>query len=131
MPEENGKLVVSDDVIKLCNSTVPDTARLTPVHVKYNEGLPPTLIGRRAPRQTLSVLAQGDSMPKQGNDFSQLDADFVRVLEDLIDALIANGTLRMTDLPIQAQQKLTQRKQQRARLSEHLDLLDDEDGQVI
>jgi hypothetical protein len=37
----------------------------------------------------------------------------------------------MTDLPIQAQQKLTQRKQQRARLSEHLDLLDDEDGQVI
>ena len=70
-------------------------------------------------------------MPKQGKDFSQLDADFVRVLEDLIDALIANGTLRMTDLPIQAQQKLTQRKQQGARLSEHLDLLDDEDGQVI
>ncbi len=66
-----------------------------------------------------------------GNDFSKLDADFVRVLEDLIDALIANGTLRLTDLPIQAQQKLTRRKQQRARLSEHLDLLGDEDGQVI
>ncbi|MBB1596296.1 MULTISPECIES: hypothetical protein [Achromobacter] len=70
-------------------------------------------------------------MTPQGNEFSQLDADFVRVLEDLIDALIANGTLRMTDLPVQAQQKLSQRKQQRARLSEHLDLLDDEDGQVI
>ncbi|AVJ27294.1 MULTISPECIES: hypothetical protein [Achromobacter] len=70
-------------------------------------------------------------MANKGSDFSQLDADFVRVLEDLIDALIANGTLRMTDLPVQAQQKLTQRKQQRARLSEHLDLLDDEDGQVI
>ncbi|KAG1388607.1 hypothetical protein G6F58_013467 [Rhizopus delemar] len=70
-------------------------------------------------------------MTPQGKEFSQLDADFVRVLEDLIDALIANGTLRMTDLPIQAQQKLSQRMQQRARLSEHLDLLDDEDGQVI
>lgn len=70
-------------------------------------------------------------MTPQGKEFSQLDADFVRVLEDLIDALIANGTLRMTDLPIQAQQKLSQRKQQRARLSEHLDLLDDDDGQVI
>lgn len=70
-------------------------------------------------------------MTPQGKEFSQLDADFVRVLEDLIDALIANGTLRMTDLPVQAQQKLSQRKQQRARLSEHLDLLDDEDGQVI
>ncbi|WP_370642999.1 hypothetical protein [Bordetella sp. LUAb4] len=65
------------------------------------------------------------------DDFSRLDADFVRVLEDLIDALIANGTLRLTDLPVQAQQKLTRRKQQRARLSEHLDLLGDEDGQVI
>ncbi len=70
-------------------------------------------------------------MATEDNDFSRLDADFVRVLEDLIDALIANGTLRMTDLPIQAQPKLTQRKQQRARLSEHLDLLDDDDGQVI
>jgi hypothetical protein len=70
-------------------------------------------------------------MANKGSDFSQLDADFVRVLEDLIDALIANGTLRMTDLPIQAQQKLTQRKHQRERLSEHLDLWDDEVGQVI
>ncbi|OWT79859.1 MULTISPECIES: hypothetical protein [unclassified Achromobacter] len=67
----------------------------------------------------------------EGDDFSRLDADFVRVLEDLIDTLIANGTLRLTDLPVQAQQKLTRRKQQRARLSEHLDLLGDEDGQVI
>lgn len=44
MPEENGKLAISDDVIKLCNSLVPDSARLQPVKVKYNEGtLPPTL----------------------------------------------------------------------------------------
>ncbi|WYX37504.1 TolC family outer membrane protein [Achromobacter xylosoxidans] len=50
MPEENGKLVVSDDVIRLCNSTVPDSARLTPVRVQYNEGtLPPTLVPLNAP----------------------------------------------------------------------------------
>jgi hypothetical protein len=73
------------------------------------------------------MATQGD----KDDDFSRLDADFVRVLEDLIDALIANGTLRLTDLPLHAQRKLTERKQQRARLSEHLDLLDDEDGQVI
>jgi len=70
-------------------------------------------------------------MATRENGFSQLDAEFVRVLEDLIDALIRNGTLRMTDLPPQAQQKLNERKQQRARLSEDLDLLDDGDGQVI
>ena len=70
-------------------------------------------------------------MATRENGFSQLDAEFVRVLEDLIDALIRNGTLRMTDLPPQAQQKLNERKQQRARLSEDLDLLDDGDGEVI
>jgi len=70
-------------------------------------------------------------MTQKDNGFSQLDAEFVRVLEDLIDALISNGTLRLTDLPVQAQRKLTERKQQRARLSEELDLLPDDDGQVI
>jgi hypothetical protein len=72
---------------------------------------------------------EGDE--KQDDDFYRLDLGFVRVLEDLIDALIANGTLRLTDLPPQAQRKLTERKQHRAKLSEHLDLLGDEDGQVI
>ena len=70
-------------------------------------------------------------MTQKDNGFSQLDAEFVRVLEDLIDALISHGTLRLTDLPVQAQRKLTERKQQRARLSEELDLLPDDDGQVI
>ncbi|AOB30976.1 hypothetical protein AKI39_10150 [Bordetella sp. H567] len=75
------------------------------------------------------MATQGDK--ERDGEFSKLDLDFVRVLEDLIDALIANGTLRLTDLPPQAQRKLNERKQHRARLSEHLDLLDDEDGQVI
>jgi len=66
-----------------------------------------------------------DGDGRQG--FSRLDADFVRVLEDLIDALIANGTLRMTDLPVEAQRKLAERKQWRARYSERLDLLDNDD----
>ena len=51
MPEENGKLEVSDEVIKLCNSTVPDSARLAPVRVQYNEGnLPPTFIPVNSPK---------------------------------------------------------------------------------
>ena len=57
--------------------------------------------------------------------FSKLDVDFIRVLEDLIDALIANGTLRMTDLPVEAQRKLADRKQNRSRLFD-LNLLDDD-----
>jgi hypothetical protein len=61
---------------------------------------------------------------------SELDTDFIRVLEDLIDALIANGVLRLTDLPPQALEKINQRKRARAQLRESLDLLDDDD-QII
>jgi hypothetical protein len=59
-------------------------------------------------------------------DLSQLDAGFIRVLEDLIDALIANGTLRLTDLPPRALEKLSQRKQARQHLHDALDLIPDE-----
>ncbi|MER1968677.1 hypothetical protein [Castellaniella sp. GW247-6E4] len=57
---------------------------------------------------------------------SALDVDFIRVLEDLIDALLANGTLRLTDLPPEAIRKLSQRKRARQRLRDALDLLDDD-----
>jgi hypothetical protein len=61
-------------------------------------------------------------------NLSALDADFIRVLEDLIDALIANGSLRLTDLPAQALEKLSQRKQARQRLQDALDLIPDDDA---
>lgn len=70
-----------------------------------------------------------DESRKTAQELSQLDADFIRVLEDLIDALVANGTLRLTDLPAEALQKLNQRKSARARLRDALDLIeDDEEG---
>ena len=50
-------------------------------------------------------------------DFDQLDAGFVRVLEDLIDTLIVKNILNITDLPEQAQAKLFARKSFRERVS--------------
>jgi len=47
--------------------------------------------------------------------FGRLDADFVRVLEDVIDVLLGNGGLRITDLPPAAQAKLVIRKDWRDR----------------
>lgn len=61
-------------------------------------------------------------------ELSELDISFIRVLEDLIEALIANGTLRLTDLPPQALDKLAERKHARQRLHNALDLLHDDDG---
>jgi hypothetical protein len=46
----------------------------------------------------------------EGASFESLDAGLVRVLEDLVDALLARNILRITDLPIEAQQKLFERK---------------------
>ena len=50
-------------------------------------------------------------------DFDQLDAGFVRVLEDVIDTLIGKNILNITDLPEQAQAKLFARKSFRERVS--------------
>jgi hypothetical protein len=50
-------------------------------------------------------------------DFSRLDADFVRVIEDVIDTLIVKNILNITDLPEQAQAKLFARKSFRERVS--------------
>ena len=50
-------------------------------------------------------------------DFERLDADFVRVIEDVIDTLIVKHVLNITDLPEQAQAKLFARKSFRERVS--------------
>jgi hypothetical protein len=47
--------------------------------------------------------------------FQQLDADFVRVIEDLIDTLIVRSVIAITDLPERAQAKLFARKAFRER----------------
>ena len=45
--------------------------------------------------------------------FGQLDADFIRVLEDLIDVLIQRKVINVTDLPTDARRKLYSRKGRR------------------
>jgi hypothetical protein len=52
-----------------------------------------------------------------GDEFERLDADFVRVIEDLIDTLIMKNVINITDLPDQAQAKLFARKSFRERVS--------------
>jgi len=59
------------------------------------------------------------------NDFVSLDTSFVRVLEDLIETLIDRGVIRLTDLPVSAQKKLSERRGLRRRLNEDLNLLDE------
>ena len=59
----------------------------------------------------------GDGQDDAGADagFDRLDADFIRVLEDVIDALTSRNLLNITDLPDIAQTKLFARKSFRER----------------
>ncbi|WP_421682631.1 tryptophan synthase subunit beta [Stutzerimonas urumqiensis] len=61
----------------------------------------------------------------------QSDLDMVRVLEDLIDALIDKGVLRITDLPEAAQAKLAGRTRARDALGTTRLLVDDDDTGLI
>ncbi|MFM2275959.1 MAG: hypothetical protein RL211_1831 [Pseudomonadota bacterium] len=66
-------------------------------------------------------------VPGDAPAFTEMDADFVRVIEDLIDTLIKNNVIRLTDLPVVAQTKLMRRKGMRNKLGGALDLLGGED----
>ncbi len=64
----------------------------------------------------------GDGMALQPSEpaaaepgFERLDADFIRVLEDVIDALTSRNLINITDLPDIAQTKLFARKSFRER----------------
>ena len=57
--------------------------------------------------------------PGDGKSFAAMDADLVRVLEDLIDVLLRRNVFRITDLPLEAQVKLFERKHFRENLQAH------------
>lgn len=61
---------------------------------------------------------------------SQSDLGFIRVLEDLIDLLLARSVIMFTDLPPAAQEKLLARRKARAGM-QNLGLLDDERDQGL
>lgn len=70
--------------------------------------------------------------PDANERFARLDADFVRVLEDVIDTLINRNLINITDLPAEAQAKLFSRKSFRERRSATaLKLFGDELGPLV
>jgi hypothetical protein len=55
----------------------------------------------------------------EGGGFVRMDAGFVRVIEDVIDALIVKNVINITDLPTEAQIKLMDRRSFRERVSQN------------
>ena len=77
-----------------------------------------------------AFLGAGPAVHDEG--FASLDADFIRVIEDVIDTLISKNVINITDLPVEAQTKLFGRKGYRERATKDaLKLFGDDDGRPI
>jgi len=59
------------------------------------------------------------------------DIEFVRVIEDLVELLVAQHQIRFTDLPEVAQRKMLERQQLRHSFNQTLQLLPDDEDDVI
>lgn len=64
-------------------------------------------------------------------DLLRADLEFIRVIEDLIAALISRNVILLTDLPQQAQEKLLQRGSLRRQFRDHSGLMPSEDEDVL
>ena len=73
----------------------------------------------------------GAAAPSHDQNFATLDADFIRVIEDVIDALISKNVINITDLPVEAQTKLFGRKGYRQRAAKDaLKLFGDDEAPI-
>ncbi|HEY9066908.1 MAG TPA: hypothetical protein VIO33_18135 [Burkholderiaceae bacterium] len=58
------------------------------------------------------------TLVEQTERFGALDAEVIRVLEDVVDVILAKGLVEISELPPDAQLKLIMRRQQRTREEE-------------
>jgi hypothetical protein len=73
----------------------------------------------------------GAAAPSHDENFATLDADFIRVIEDVIDTLISKNVINITDLPLNAQTKLFGRKGYRERAAKDaLKLFGDDEAPI-
>ncbi len=66
--------------------------------------------------ELLEFAASAPELLAAKEQLSASDVALVRVLEDLIDLLVANNLIRFSDLPLAAQQKLARRESIRSKL---------------
>jgi hypothetical protein len=78
------------------------------------------------PKGDEAIAAFLDRLGSEVSPLETSDHDLIRVLEDLVDLLIAKGLILFTDLPVDAQQKIMHRQQMRHELGSRLDLIEED-----
>jgi hypothetical protein len=89
--------------------------RIASIHRHAVAGAQHLPAGHPELQQVLGARGAEAISPPAEPSFASLDADLIRVLEDLVDVLVARNILRITDLPAEAQHKLFARKHFRDR----------------
>ena len=64
------------------------------------------------------------------DELTRSDMESIRIIDDLVEVLVNNSTIRLSDLPSAARAKLLSRKQARDTLSDFPDLLEDDEPLV-
>ena len=80
--------------------------------------------------QDFLLQLRGDELPEALGSLIGSDQGLIRVLEDLVDTLIAKDLIHFTDLPEAAQQKLLQRRSLRSSVNALKLLRDDDQGLI-
>jgi hypothetical protein len=87
-----------------------EQGRITTINLEPGEGM------EDVPPNSPELLEFMHRMGLEQSTLLQSDLRLVRVLEDLIDLLIARDVIRFTDLPLPAQEKLMERRSMRQSL---------------
>ena len=73
----------------------------------------------------------GSERMAQLSAFTRADLEFIRVLEDLIGALLEKSVISLNDLPAEARQKVLNRSALRATLLSHMPVLELDENETI
>jgi len=79
----------------------------------------------------LDFLFRDTGTERASTRFLASDLAFIRVVEDLVAALIAKRVIAFTDLPAAAQDKLLDRRSLRSYLSDVSGVFEDGEGKII
>ncbi|MFP7754549.1 hypothetical protein ACLG6S_07835 [Thermodesulfobacteriota bacterium B35] len=75
--------------------------------------------------EVLSFLRGSGEIDALAHVLSMSDASIIRVLEDLIEVLVAKNVILFTDLPAEAQEKIRQRQKVRRQIGSDQFMVDD------
>ncbi len=106
-----------------------DEGQIIALHLRPSEATQEEL--RFDDSEVVEFIEENNKNLQVQSDLLSSDIEFVRVLEDLITCLIDKGTIRLTDLPAAAQDKISLRKALRHRMGDLSEIVSESDDVLL